>query len=287
MAGRRRKREEEVQQIRNRFAEMVARSEEKLDLAEAALLIAAEEYPDLDIGGYLDRIVAMAKRVEDRVGPELEPLKLIEGINRYLYDEEGFKGNTEDYYDPKNSFLNEVMDRRKGIPITLSVLYMEIAWRLDLPLVGVGLPGHFIVKYQAADREMLIDPFHRGTLLSEEDCQQTLDRIYEGKTSFHRELLAPTPKRQILARMLNNLKGIYLHRKDFPRALAVVERLLLIQPDSPTEIRDRGLIYGEMKLLSQAIADLRCYLETADELEDREAVTKHLRQLQMRQASQN
>ncbi len=229
----------------------------------------------------------MAERVKDRVHLELDPEKLIGGINHYLFDEQGFRGNTEDYYDPKNSFLNEVIDRRRGIPITLSVLYMEIAWRLDLPLVGVGLPGHFIVKYQAADRDILINPFHRGALLSEEDCQRTLERTYAGKIAFDRELLAPTPKRLILTRMLNNLKGIYLDRHDFPRALGVVERLLLIHPDSLNALRDRGLIYGEMKVLSQAIADLRSYLEVVDAAEDREEIITHLRSLQMQQASQN
>ncbi|MFQ5657317.1 MAG: SirB1 family protein [Candidatus Methylomirabilales bacterium] len=280
-------RKEEIQQIRGRFAEMISLSEEQIDLAEASLLIASEEYPHLDIAGYVDRIQYMAERVKDRMGLELEPEKLIKGINRYLFDEEGFRGNSEDYYDPKNSFLNEVIDRRKGIPITLSVLYMEIAWRLDLPLVGVGLPGHFIVKYQAADREILINPFHRGILLSEEDCQRTLDRIYEDKIAFHQGLLTPTPKRSILTRLLNNLKGIYLHRRDFARALGVVERLLLIEPDSPTELRDRGLIYAEMKILSSAITDLRRYLEIIEEAEDREAIHKRLRHLQMQQASQN
>lgn len=283
----RRERKQEIQQIRSQFAGMVARLEEQVDLAKAALLIAAEEYPHLDIQGYLARIRDMAQRVKDRMGLELEPEKLIKGINQYLFDEEGFRGNSEDYYDPKNSFLNEVIDRRKGIPITLSILYMEIAWRLDLPLVGVGMPGHFIVKYQAADREILINPFHRGTLLSEEDCQRTLDRIYEGKIAFHQGLLTPIPKRSILTRMLNNLKGIYLHRKDLPRALGVVERLLLIHPDSHTELRDRGLIYGEMKILSQAITDLRRYLEIVEEAEDREEITDHLRRLQMHKASQN
>lgn len=283
----REEREVEIRQIRSRFGGIVARPEEQIDLAEAALLIAAEEYSHLDIGGYLSRISRMAEQVKDRVGLELEPVRLIQELNRYLFDEEGFRGSSEDYYDPKNSFLNEVIDRRQGIPITLSILYMEIAWRLDLPLVGVGLPGHFIVKYEAAEREILIDPFHRGVLLSEEDCQRTLDRIYGGKMAFHRDLLNRTPKRMILARMLNNLKGIYLQRKDLPRALGVLERLLLIDPDSPTVLRDRGLICGEMKRLAQAIADLRRYLEAAPKAEDREAITEHLRQLQIRQASHN
>lgn len=283
----RRERKEEIRQIRSRFTGMIARPEEQLDLAEATLLIAAEEYPHLNIGEYVDRIRYMADQVKDRVILELDPLKLIEGLNHYLFEEEGFRGNSEDYYDPRNSFLNEVIDRRKGIPISLSILYMEIAWRLDLPLVGVGLPGHFIVKYQAADHDILIDPFHQGVLLSEEDCQRTVDRIYTEKIAFHRGLLTPLPKRSILARTLNNLKGIYLHRKDFSRALGVVERLLLIHPDSPNEFRDRGLIYGQMNKFPQAIADLRCYLEAVEEAKDREAITKHLRQLQIRQASQN
>ncbi len=278
---------EQIQQIRSRFAGMVACPEDQADLAEAALLIAAEEYPHLHIGEYLDRIGYMAERDRNQLSLELEPVNLITGLNRFLFDEEGFRGNSEDYYDPKNSFLNEVIDRRKGIPISLSILYMEIAWHLDLPLVGVGLPGHFIVKYRAENQEILIDPFHRGALFTEEDCQRTLDRLYEGKVAFTRELIAPISKILILARMLNNLKGIYLRRKDFPRALAVVQRLLLIHPDSPTEVRDRGLIYGEMKRISQAIGDLRHYLEASEEGDDREAIIEYLRHLQMRQGAQN
>jgi len=283
----REEREVETWQIRNRFGGIIARPDEQINLAEAALLIAAEEYSHLDIGSYLDRIRRIAERIKNRVGLELEPVRLIQELNRSLFDEEGFRGNSEDYYDPKNSFLNEVIDRRKGIPITLSILYMETAWRLDLPLVGVGLPGHFIVKYEAAEREILVDPFHQGALLSEEDCQRTLDRIYDGKVAFHRDLLTRTPKRLILARMLNNLKGIYLQLRDLPRALGVAERLVLIDPDSPTLLRDRGLIYGEMNKFAQAVADLRRYLEAAPQAEDREAIAERLRHLQIRHASHN
>jgi regulator of sirC expression with transglutaminase-like and TPR domain len=278
---------ERIQQIRSRFTGILARSEDQADLAEAALLIAAEEYPHLRIEKYVDRIGYMAERVRDRLSIEPEPVKLIEGLNRFLFDEEGFRGNSEDYYNPTNSFLNEVIDRKKGIPITLSILYMEIARRLGLPLLGVGFPGHFIVKYQTEDQEILIDPFHRGALLSAEDCQETLDRLYGGKVAFNRELITPISKSSILARLLNNLKGIYLRGKDFPRALSVVQRLLLIHPDSRIELRDRGLIYGEMKKISEAIVDLRQYLEAVEEGEDREAIIEQLRHLQMRQAAQN
>lgn len=279
--------EDKIREIRSRFAGMLARADEQVNLAEAALLIAAEEYLSLDIEAYLGRIEQMAQRVKDRVHLELGPDRVIEELNRHLFEEEGFRGNSEDYYDPKNSFLNEVINRRMGIPITLSILYMETAWRLDLPMVGVGLPGHFIVKYKTADREILIDPYHRGSLLSEEDCQRTVNQIYKGKITFHRGFLTSIPKRVILARVLNNLKGTYLRGKDFPRALAVVERLMVIHPDSPTELRDRGLIHGEMQKTSQAVADLRRYLEVVEEAEDRNAITEHLRQLQMRQTSLN
>lgn len=279
--------EGQIQQIRSRFAAMAARPEDQLDLAEAALLIAAEEYPHLHVGEYLDRIRCMAERVRNRLSLDLEPVKLIQGLNQFLFDEEGFRGNSEDYYDPRNSFLNEVMDRRKGIPITLSILYMEVARHLDLPLVGVGFPGHFIVRYQTENQQILIDPFHRGALLSAEDCQHTLERLYGGKIAFNRALITPIPKSSILARMLNNLKGIYLRGKDLPRALAAVQRLLLIHPDSPTEVRDRGLIYGEMKKIPQAIVDLRHYLEAVEEGEDRKAVIEHLRRLQTEHATRN
>jgi regulator of sirC expression with transglutaminase-like and TPR domain len=280
-------REAEIKRIRALFAGVVSRPDAQIDLAHGTLLIAAEEYPQLDIAEYLRRLDHMAEQVRERVCLELAPEKVIEVINHTLFTEMGFYGNADDYYDPKNSFLNEVIDRRKGIPITLSIIYLEVGWRLDLPLSGVGLPGHFIVKYQPRDREILIDPFHRGTLLSEEDCRRTVERIYSGQMPFHRDRLASASKRLIFARVLKNLKAIYVQRRNFARALGVVERLLLIDLDSPTELRDRGLIYGQMQHFPEAIADLRRYLETAPEAEDRESIAERLRQLQMRHAARN
>lgn len=276
-----------TKRLREVLATMASLSDDAIPLAHAALLIAAEEYRGLDIPAYIGQIDRMAAAVHKRLGFELEPLRIIEAMNAQLFDEEGFRGNTEDYYDPRNSFLNEVLDRRTGIPISLAVIYMEVAWRLNLPLVGVGMPGHFIVKYQGADAEILIDPFHGGTILSQEDCRQTLDRIYQGRIPFTPEVLAATSRRQILVRILSNLKAVYVNQADHRRALATVERLLLISPDTPGELRDRGLLYATLHRLPQAAADLKRYLQVSPEAEDRETIVRHLRHLQMRQAMDN
>ncbi len=162
---------------RRQFADLMARPDEEVDLAQAALLIACEEYPDLDVARYLRWVDALAHEVAARLDGDPGPLEAVRALNGLLFDEEGFRGNLDDYYDPRNSFLNDVLDRRTGIPITLSTLYIEVGRRAGLAVDGIGLPGHFVVRVGGT----LVDPFHGGALLTEEDCQKRLDRIYGGK----------------------------------------------------------------------------------------------------------
>ena len=248
---------------------------EKINLAKATLLIAkCVQYPELDIDSYLIRIGKMAAEIESRLsGDNNEPLSLIDLINNYLFVEQGFHGNEDDYYDPKNSFLNEVLDRKEGIPITLSVIYLEIASRLGLNLTGVGFPGHFIVKYSGPGGEILIDPFNKGRILSEKNCQEILNGMYGGGVRFRREMLAPSTNRQILSRVLNNLKGIYVDSKNHRRALSVVELILELNPDSVSEVRDRGLLSYKLECFSQALHDLETYLNLSPNAPDREVIT--------------
>src|SRR3989337_4258823 len=200
---------------RRLLAEMVSRKEEEIELARAALLFAKEEYPGLDVGKYLQKLELMTEEIKSRIGNNNDPHFLISEINRYLFTEEGFRGNEDDYYDPRNSFLNDVLDIKTGIPITLSVLYIEIASRLGLTLLGVGFPGHFIVKYSGMEGEILVDPFNKGRILSIKDCKEILDRIYGGRMQFHSEFLQPVTKKEILSRMLHNLTSIYLNTTNY------------------------------------------------------------------------
>src|SRR5262245_30790585 len=166
---------------RRLFSEILAQPDADVDLARAALLIACEEYPDLDIGGYLSRLDEMGRVAAGQAAVEPGPHGALRALHRYLFEEQGFRGNESDYYDPRNSFLNDVLERRSGIPITLSVVYMEVARRIGLRLEGVGLPGHFIVRVLRPEGDQLVDPFHAGALLTEADCQERVDRIFGGK----------------------------------------------------------------------------------------------------------
>jgi regulator of sirC expression with transglutaminase-like and TPR domain len=269
------------------FARLVSRPEESIDLAEAALLIAKEEYPELDVAGYLDRLKSMAAEVQAQVSPEVDPRRMIAALNTYLFQDQGFRGNSDDYYDPRNSFLNDVLDRRIGIPITLSIVYLAVGWRLGLHLHGVGMPGHFLVKYTASAEEIVIDPFSGGAVVTPTDCQRLLDRIYDGKLRFEPRFLTTLGTRRILARMLSNLKVIYFNNHAYAKALSVVDRLLILDPKAASEIRDRGLLSSQLKRFTEATADLERYLRLAPEAEDADVIRDHLRSMRERSASMN
>lgn len=258
------------------FARAVQQPDERIDLGRAALLIAQQESPRLDPDRYLRRMDDIARRVRDKTGAELNPYRQIAALNYVLFTQEGYRGNTDDYYDPRNSFLNEVMDRKAGIPITLCVLYMEVALRSGLALHGVGFPAHFLVKYVGAEEQIILDPFDRGEARSDRDLQRLLDEVYGGKVKLNPQLLGPASKTQILVRMLNNLKAIYLRREQFLKALGVVELLLILQPGNPTEIRDRGLLSLKLECFGQAAADLEAYARMVPEAEDGDQIRGHL-----------
>jgi regulator of sirC expression with transglutaminase-like and TPR domain len=269
------------------FASLVSGPEEAIDLAEAALLIAKEEYPDLAVADYLGRLEAMAAEVRAQVSSTVDPHRMVEALNAYLFQAQGFRGNTEDYYDPRNSFLNDVLDRRTGIPITLSTVYMAVGGRLGLRLHGVGMPGHFLVKYATPDEEIVIDPFNGGAVVTSADFQRILDRIYGGKLHFEPRFLTTLGTRRILARMLSNLKVIYFNNHAYAKAVGVVDRLLILDPQAATEIRDRGLLSSQLKRFREATADLERYLRLAPEAEDAEVIRDHLRSMRERAASMN
>jgi regulator of sirC expression with transglutaminase-like and TPR domain len=255
-------------EARDAFTRLLQTPEPELDLAEAALLIAAEEYPDLRPAVYLNQLARMSMELKQRIRTEVVPQRVVERANTYFFDELHFKGNREEYYDPRNSFLNEVMDRRVGIPITLAVLYVSVGERAGLPVRGVGMPGHFLVKYAPASTgEVFIDAFN-GRSLTREECAKMLEEMYGGTVKMRPALLEPSTKRQILARILNNLKSLYLSRGDLARALAASDRIMLTDPHLTSEWRDRGMIHFQMHHDTEALKDFTRYLAVRPEPED-------------------
>ena len=263
--------------MRERFARLATRPDHEVDLAEAALLIAAEEYPRLDVQAYLGRIDAMAAAVHRRVEARDEPERIVEGINQHLFAEEAFAGNTRDYYDPRNSYLNDVLDRKLGIPITLAVIYIEVGRRLGLPLDGVSFPGHFLVKYRAAHGEVVLDPFNGGVPLTPADVLRRLERIYGASRPPARrlaQLLSAAPRKDVLLRMLRNLKQIHLRREDFRRALSAADRIVLLAPQLAAEVRDRGAIHHRLECFQAALQDYERYLSLVPEAPDADPVSR-------------
>lgn len=259
---------------RSRFADLVQAPDGSIDLTEAALLIAAEAYPALDLGRYrgaLDALAAGAAPLVDAARGDLERAR---ALIHYLSVDRRFRGNEDDYYDRRNSFLNEVLDRRIGIPITLALVYMEVGRRLGLPVRGVGFPGHFLVKYAGA-ADVIIDPFY-GQVLSESDCQERLRAVLGPAARLERDLLRAATDREILVRMLRNLKQVYLQAKELEPALACVERILLVEPDLASELRDRGLLYAQLECYAAASADLERFLALAPEDSTAGAVRERL-----------
>jgi len=235
---------------RQLFADMVTGPEERVDLGRAALLMAGEAYPGLDILRYVARLEAMAAAVRPRLADAEHVRTKVAHLNTYLFEEQGFQGNANEYYDPRNSFLNEVIDRKLGIPITLSVVYMEVGRRLGLTLQGVGMPGHFLVKHTGPAGYIYLDPFNRGRILSRQACEELFQQFYGEQAPFQGTFLAPVTKKQVLARLLSNLKAIYLQTKDYLKALAVVERLLLLQPTSEQDTKDRAVLRNLVGMLN-------------------------------------
>ncbi len=268
---------------RERFAHVASLPDDAIDLAEAALLIAAEAYPGLDVDAYLGRLDALAHEARSQIETAMADRERVSRLNRFLFVEKGFSGNQKNYYDPRNSFLNHVLDTRTGIPITLAVVYVEVARRLGLSIHGVSFPGHFLVKCVGAT-EIIIDAFF-GQVLSEAQCLQRLRTVLGPQAKLDRRHLQPATTREILVRILGNLKHIYLQASEYRSALACSERILLMSPDSAHELRDRGLMYQRLECYRTAAADLERFLALAPDDESAEAVRTTLVELQ-RQASQ-
>lgn len=275
---------------RERWELIVKQSEDRLNLAEAALLIGADEYPELDVDSYLGKLDELAQSVRGSMPSEAGLEETVVALNNFLFVEQGFTGNASDYYDPRNSFLHEVLDRKLGIPITLSILYLEIGQRLGLPLEGVSFPGHFLVKCATDEGDVVLDPFWGGVPLSEDDLRDRLEETC-GKPQAASAPLAPllsaASKKETLVRMLRNLKGVYLQSGDLLKTIGAIDRILQIRPDLPEEIRDRGRVYDRLECFRPAAADLSRYLSLAPGADDASDVQHRLVELRQRVANIN
>src|SRR5271166_2401718 len=261
------------------FASLVepAHEDASIDLAAAVLAIARIEYPLLDAAHYLRRLEALAKRVRSRMRNNPTAREVIALLNRVLFDEEGLRGNRDDYYDPCNSFLNDVLDRKLGIPITLSVIYMDVARRVGFPIVGTGMPGHFLLKhYDVMSGEILIDPFNRGRIVDNAECQKRLDEIYSGQLELQPEFLNAVTHREILVRVLNNLRQIYFTQRNFAKGLVILDLLLAIPPRDADLLRERGIVRLNVEQYLGAAQDLGTYLRLLPEAPDADDVRETL-----------
>lgn len=260
--------------------------EPTLDLGRAALAIARPEYPQLDTGVYLGRLDSLAAEVDKHLtGDESDLHRSIAALNYVLFQKHGYRGNRDEYFDAKNSFLNEVIDRRTGIPITLSVLYMEVAQRVGLSLLGVGFPGHFLVKYLDDHQEIVIDPFNGGDIKTSDSLRQLLTGLYGSRVTWSPHLLDPVSKRQMIRRMLNNLKFIYFKQRDFVKALAALDRMMIAEPNLPEDLRERGAVYLTLEYFPQAKADFERYLQLAPDAPDGAEIRDQLAELATRGSS--
>jgi regulator of sirC expression with transglutaminase-like and TPR domain len=266
------------------FAKLV--SSVPIDVTRAALLIATLEYPSFDAEYYLSKLNLLAQQVLTTLGntsssENTDSLTKIDAINKVLFEDEHFHGNEEDYYNPDNSFLNKVLDTHVGIPISLSLVYMEVSKRVGLQVEGVGLPFHFVVRCVLPTEILYIDPFEHGLLLSEQDCRERIRLMSHGKIArLPRHMFEPIQPRQMLVRMLGNLKNIYLHREDYKKSLLVSEYLLLLIPDNAREIRDRGMMHLQLKHYAKALRDLKTYLKLEPQASDKHEMQEHIQSVQ-------
>jgi regulator of sirC expression with transglutaminase-like and TPR domain len=265
--------------LRQRFAAEVGRADEDINLALAALLVAKEEFPQLSEERYLGQFDRLAEETRDRLDDETAPLLVLQELLDTLFIRQGFRGNREAYYDPRNSFLSDVLDRKLGIPLTLGMVLLEVGWRLGLPLEGVNFPGHFLVRFKGDAVDLLIDPYDRGAIRFQDQAQELLDRVYGGMVRVHDSFLKVAGKREMLVRLLMNLKSLYLNVQDHPRALSSVERILLIRPIAPGDIRDKGVILARMGRTREAQEQLEAYLSVAPDAADTRRILGMLEEL--------
>jgi regulator of sirC expression with transglutaminase-like and TPR domain len=274
------------------FEAVIAADDTAIDLVQAALLIASIAYPELDMAHYIAQLDSLAGRVRSLLelpprrsedAEEIDAQAALNALNQVLFTEEQFHGNQADYMNPENSFFNRVLEERTGIPITLSLLYIEVGRRVGIQIEGVGLPYHFMVRCRLPERNIYIDPFEGGLFFSQQECKERIKHMVEqitgGRVRLHAHWFAAVTHRQFLFRMLNNLKHIYLHNEDYARALPICNLLILLMPQLAQERRDRGIVHLQLKHYARALHDLKVYLEFAPEAKDRTEMEEHIKSI--------
>src|SRR5437867_144991 len=265
---------------RQRFREIAGLPDGALDLVEASLVIALEDEPRLDIGRYLQQVGEWSSAVRERLEGSRDIVRMIESINGLLFDEEGFHGEDEDYYDPRSALLNATLDKHSGLPIALSILYIEISRRVGIEATGVSLPGRFLVKFSGAFGQIVIDPFDGGRILSTIEIQKLLDTVYGGGVRLREHHLRSFTAKEILARELAHLKSAYLAQHDLARAAASIDRLLILDENDSFEVRDRAAVAVQMHAYGEAIACLERYLALTPHADDNARVREQIAWLQ-------
>lgn len=268
------------------FEQLMELSDEEIRLDCAALHLARDAYPDLDIHRHLSRLDALAEQVAAR-RPGLGAVARFEAMRDVLIGEESFSGNTQDYFDPQNSYLNRVLDRGVGIPITLSVIWIEVGRRLKWPVAGVGFPGHFLVRFDDPECFVLTDPFQEGMTLSLEDCRERLNNQGVDSSCFEMRMLDPVNTRAILARMLKNLRSIFDHDGDWPRLARVLRRLMMVEPDESRHVQELADILCRMGHVGMAYHSLAGFLSRRPDCEDSTSIEKNLRLMRAMMTSRN
>jgi regulator of sirC expression with transglutaminase-like and TPR domain len=254
---------------RDRFRELLSGGDDDFNLAEAALLIAAEQHPSLNVHDSLARLDQMAREARVFLPVSGARLEAIEGLNRYLFDHFGLVGNQLEYYDPRNSFLNDVLERRMGIPITVSVVYLEIGWRIGLPLHGIGMPGHFLLGCQDRDETIVLDAFNRGRICTMDDCAEMIGRIYGGALPFDAAMLRAVTRRDIIIRMLSNLRVISGQQRQHDDSLRWSELNVIASRGSARSLRERGAVRLVAGDRTGARQDLVAAIELAESDDER------------------
>jgi regulator of sirC expression with transglutaminase-like and TPR domain len=269
------------------FETLVSSEDARIDLARACLMIAQDAYPGLDVERYLGEIERMAIRLRARLASGAGAEERVIELNQFLFEDLGYRGNTSAYYDPRNSYLNEVLDRRTGIPITLSIVYMELGRRIGLPLEGISFPGHFLVRLRLRGGTLVLDPFAGGAPQSVDELRERLQRVIpEGMSAGVplaelplEQFLEPASNRQILSRLLRNLKGIYRDSDKPERMLEVLNRMLVVSPEASGELRERAYVYQRLECFRAALKDLTDYVEREPEAADLDDVRAKLVEL--------
>src|SRR5437867_2527520 len=274
-------------EIRSNFVRLVQQPEPSIDLARAALVVAAECDPNVDVDGQMHQIDTWATELRGRLDPGWNNLQKLARLRAFVFEELGFRGDRMDYYSPSNSLLHQVLRRRLGIPLTLGIVMLELGWRIGIPFEGVGFPGHFLVLLAGEPRDLLLDPYRRGMSVHEEDCRKMLLDTTGGKMAVNDRLIASVGKRQMIARLLTNLKGASLRAGQDALALAAVDRLLVLDPHDTDEMRDRGLLLYRLNQWAKALDCLRAYLEASPSAPDRPAIERHAAVLRQLLASLN